>query len=419
MRILLVSDFYPPFIGGTERQVQLLGRELAQRGHEVHVATVWHAGLPENETDQGVSIHRIKGMATRVPWFFQNQRRRFHPPFPDMSITAELRRLIRQLQPDIVHAFGWITYSCVVANRATSCLVVSVQDYGHSCALRTLIHQKSICTGPAPAKCLRCAQAEYGIGKAVAAVAGVLGNRRMLRKRIHGFHCLSHYVEHIVRRDLIGASSYEGVIRTIAPIVIPNAHEEITEDVQAHVSQLPQEPFILFVGALLPHKGIDVLLDAYTQVRAAPPLVLIGSVWAQSPTQFPEKVILLRDVPSSVVMLAWERCLFGVSPSTWAEPFGGVVTEGMSKGKAVIGSTVGGHSDMIDHAQTGLLVAPNDADALRDAMQFLIDHAEQREQFGYAAGRRVQEKFLADHIVVQIEDLYNQVQAVANHRRAD
>jgi glycosyltransferase involved in cell wall biosynthesis len=226
-------------------------------------------------------------------------------------------------------------------------------------------------------------------------------------------------VEHIVRRDLIGASSYEGVIRTIAPIVIPNAHEEITEDVQAHVSQLPQEPFILFVGALLPHKGIDVLLDAYTQVRAAPPLVLIGSVWAQSPTQFPEKVILLRDVPSSVVMLAWERCLFGVSPSTWAEPFGGVVTEGMSKGKAVIGSTVGGHSDMIDHAQTGLLVAPNDADALRDAMQFLIDHAEQREQFGYAAGRRVQEKFLADHIVVQIEDLYNQVQAVANHRRAD
>jgi len=56
-RILVAADFYPPFLGGLERQAQLLARELAGRGHEVAVATVWHRGLPEQEDDGGVSVH--------------------------------------------------------------------------------------------------------------------------------------------------------------------------------------------------------------------------------------------------------------------------------------------------------------------------------------------------------------------------
>src|SRR5262249_27014223 len=48
-RILLASDFYAPFIGGAERQVQYLATEMAQRGHQTSVATVWHEGLPEHE----------------------------------------------------------------------------------------------------------------------------------------------------------------------------------------------------------------------------------------------------------------------------------------------------------------------------------------------------------------------------------
>ena len=60
MRILLLSDFYPPVLGGVELQVQALARGLARRGHEVSVATVT-VDAPGVRQDEGVTVHRIRG----------------------------------------------------------------------------------------------------------------------------------------------------------------------------------------------------------------------------------------------------------------------------------------------------------------------------------------------------------------------
>ena len=58
--------------------------------------------------------------------------------------------------------------------------------------------------------------------------------------------------------------------------------------------------------------------------------------------------------------------------------------KGMSRGKAVIGTTPGGHTDMIVDGVTGLLVPPGDVDALRAAMQTLLDDPELCVRFGRA-----------------------------------
>ena len=42
MRVLMLSEFYPPIIGGMERHVQTLSHELVRRGHHVAVATLQH-----------------------------------------------------------------------------------------------------------------------------------------------------------------------------------------------------------------------------------------------------------------------------------------------------------------------------------------------------------------------------------------
>ena len=83
--------------------------------------------------------------------------------------------------------------------------------------------------------------------------------------------------------------------------------------------------------------------------------------------------------------------MFGVAPSLWPEPFGSVVHEGMSRGRALIGTTPGGHADMIEHGVTGLLVPAGDAAALREAMRSLIAHrrparAPRRRREGALAG---------------------------------
>src|SRR5689334_7950685 len=277
----MASDFYPPFIGGAERQVQLLSQELALRGHDVSVATVWHAGLPEWQDDGGVQVRRIKGLTTSVPWFSKDPHRRFHPPFPDPGIVYGLRRLIRRWRPELVHAHGWIGYSCAAALLWTRIpLVLSVRDYGYTCALRTLLHAGDVCDGPAPAKCLRCAARSYGLPKSAAAVGGVFAGRALLTRKIAATHSVSTFVQQTVRRDLLRTRTSKLDRDSIPDIVVPSFLVESSGAAldQAYIDRLPDRPYILFVGALQPHKGLGPLLAAYARLVAPPPLVLIGSV---------------------------------------------------------------------------------------------------------------------------------------------
>ena len=66
MRILIVSDFYKPLIGGAERQMSLIAKYFIMQGYQVCVVTMWHEGLQEYEIDSGVIIRRLKGLTNRV-----------------------------------------------------------------------------------------------------------------------------------------------------------------------------------------------------------------------------------------------------------------------------------------------------------------------------------------------------------------
>jgi glycosyltransferase involved in cell wall biosynthesis len=413
MRIMMASDFYPPFIGGAERQVQLLSQELALRGHIVGVATVWHSGQHEQQDDAGVQVRRIKGLTTRVSWFSKDPHRRFHPPFPDPGIVWGLRRLVRQWRPEVVHAHGWIAYSCAAALLGTSIpLVVSVRDYGYTCALRTLLHGGEVCDGPAPAKCLACAARSYGLPKSAAAVGGVFAGRALLTRKIAATHSVSTFVQQTVRRDLLRNLARTSKLdrESIPDIVVPSFLVESGDAAldQAYTDRLPDRPYILFVGALQPHKGLGPLLAAYERLDDPPPLVLIGSVWPETPKRFPPSVMVLHNVPHHVVMAAWERSLFGVAPSVWPDPLPGVVREGMSKGKAVIASNIGGNTDMISHGENGLLVPPGDVDALAAAMRRLIDNPALRERLGQA-GRLSARQYAASAVLPRFEAIYQQL----------
>ena len=157
--------------------------------------------------------------------------------------------------------------------------------------------------------------------------------------------------------------------------------------------RLPDRPYILFVGALQPHKGLGPLLAAYEQLENPPPLVLIGSVWPETPKQFPPSVTVLHNVPHHVVMAAWERSLFGVAPSVWPDPLPGVVREGMSKGIAMIASNIGGNTDMISDGETGLLHPAGDARALAARLQELIIDPQRRHDLGQAGRARFEREF--------------------------
>jgi len=419
LSILIVSDHYPPYIGGAHRQTQLLAHELHQRGHDVNVATVWSGGLPEEEDDAGVRVFRLKQLRTWLPGVVSDRKQRYQPPFPDPITVSALRRLIRRFKPDVVHAYGWFSYSSALALLGTNIpLLISARDYGYSCATRTLVYRgEQACTGPVLQKCLGCAANLYGAPKGWIAALGVLTGRSLLKRKVRGIHSISTYVQEIVRRDFLGEQTRDRgtTANAIAEAIIPsfredNADQHDSDDAQnqSYLDRLPTEKFILYVGALRRVKGVSQLLTAYARLASPPPLVLIGTFESDSPREFPPGVVVLENVPHRAVMAAWERSLFGVIPSLWPEPLGSVVYEGMSRGKAVIGTAPGGHTDMIVHEETGLLVPSGDVDALTQAMAELIEQAELREHLGNAARERAR-LFTASVAVPQFERFYQYV----------
>lgn len=411
LRILLVSDHFPPFLGGAHRQSHLLAQQLAQRGHHVTVATAWQPGILAEEMDGHVAIYRLKELRTILSAFIRDKQQRHHPPYPDPVTVWGLRRLINRVQPDIVHSHGWFGYSCAAALLGTEIpLVLSARDYGYGCATRTLLHNERLCDGPALRKCITCASQFYGPTRGVLSTLGVLGSRPLLRHKVKGVHSVSAFVQSMVRRDLLAGQAdyheYDGEIAAspIFSFLIPETCRPAEEQLQA----LPTEPFILFVGGLQPRKGITTLLDAYQRLSAAPPLVLIGYDTPDSPKVFPQGVVVLRNASHATVMAAWERALFGVVPSQWPDPSPGVVREGMSKGKAIIGTNLGGTPEMIVDGQTGLLVPPDDPMALAAAMQRLLGDPTLCQQLGEAA-HTYATVFMADVSVPQFEALYERV----------
>ena len=418
LRILIVSDHYPPFIGGAHRQTQLLAKELTKRGHEVCVATVWHPGLPTEQDDDGVRVYRLKQLRTIGPSLSADRTQRHQPPFPDPITVWGMRRIINRFKPDIIHSYGWFTYSCAAALVGKKIpLLVSARDYAYGCPTRTLVYRdRQLCSGPQLNKGLGCAAAHYGSLKGWAATAGVYAGRPLLKRKIQGIHSISTYVQDMVRRDFLedrrtDANGSSPVAEVIIPSFLEDAgtsESAADPSIQPYLDRLPKQPFILFVGALRLVKGLHQLLAAYERLVSPPPLVLIGTKEADTPHSFPPGVVVLENYPHRAVMAAWERCLFGAMPSLWPEPLGSVIYEGMSKGKAVIGTTPGGHTDMIIDGETGFLVPLGDVDTLVKALQELIDNADLREQFG-RAGRERADLFTAAFAVPRFERIYQQL----------
>lgn len=417
VRILVVTDYFPPHIGGAQIQSRTLALELHRRGHDVRVATVWQNGSKPGEQDEGVPVHRLRQLRT-LPGLARSRAQHHQPPFPDPVTTFQLRRLLREFRPDIVHSYGWISYSCAAAlTGLRTPLIITARDYGYGCPKRTLMYKDGTeCSGPALFKCMDCAGRHYGRTKGWTAAVGVLGSRSLLRRKTTAIHSISTYVQAMVRRDFLDERTRNNRERdSVIHDVVGNAPSQVgmpggADTVAARLRELPDEPFMLFVGALRRIKGVEELLEAYQLLDSPPPLVLIGTIEPDSPKSFPPGVLVLTDFPHAAVMEAWGQCLFGVLPSLFAEPFGTVVCEAMSRGRPVIATQPGGHTDMVSDGETGLIVDRGDVEGLAVAMRFLLENEAERERLGAAAVVRARE-FAVGVSLPRIERLYEETLA--------
>lgn len=409
----MLSQFYPPTVGGEERHVQTLSRELAGRGHAVAVATVWHEGLPEWEDDNGVSVHRIRGTAQRIGAFYSESERRHVPPLPDPELVRGLMRVVAAERPEIVHAHNWLVHSFLPIKRwSGAALVMSLHDFSLVCATKNLMwRDQRVCEGPSLRRCVPCVGVHYGSVKGLPTLAANSAMRGAAGLAVDLFLPVSN-------ATALGNGLRPGVDPyLVVPNFVPDAvgarpRAAFDEDRQVakYLAGLPDREFLLFVADVRRLKGIGVLLSAYARLTNAPPLVLIGRRCVDTPGTLPDNVLMMESWPHAAVLAAWRRCMFGLLPSIWMEPFGIVALEAMSAGRPFVASRIGGLADVVEDGVTGILATPGDTDGLARAMRRLIDDRALRTAMGAAAVTRL-EQFRATAVVPRFEAAYVDVLA--------
>lgn len=160
---------------------------------------------------------------------------------------------------------------------------------------------------------------------------------------------------------------------------------------------LPDSPHAVFIGVLERYKGVDVLISAWRKVTTRVPSArltvlgdgpLAGSLRRQALQLGVEGTVTFerrRDTAGVRQLLDGATCL--VIPSR-SEGLVRVAFEAMARGRAVVASTVGGSPELVSDGDSGLLVPPDDTDALAAAMTRILADRQTAERMGGLGRRR-------------------------------
>lgn len=353
MRVLQISNLYPPYwIGGYEQIAEWVAGGLRERGHVVDVLTgrgEAFEGRPEIHGDLDLDLAALTEMSTgegiRFPTGLSDSLRRH--VFSRANLSAALRAIDR-LNPDLVSFWNpaFISFAPLVAARRRRIpAVVHLSDVAANVFRNP--HPPSF---PRPLRAL--ARSAVDALLRWARPAGFIVPSAFLKERV--------FLEGIPRErtELLYWPVEPAVGRTDTP------HRD------GAVSRL------LFVGAVIPEKGPDVLIDAMKQAISSCPdlsLTLVGegpagymAVLRQAAMGLP--VRFTGRLERSAVIDAYRSHDVLVFPSTWEEPYAVVPLEAMSMGLAVIATRTGGTPEAVSDGDTGLLVPAGDPRALAEAI---------------------------------------------------
>ena len=350
MRVALFTDTYLPQVNGVSRTLARLIEHLGSSGHEVALVSPRTRGERE---PLGVTLHlRIPG----VPL----------PIYPELLLTRPLSRwegkLLRTFDPHVVH-----------------CATESVVGWsGRRWALKT---RRPLVTSfhtdfPAYAN-------TYRLGVAVP-----LG-WRLLRR----FHAPAHRTfcpsDHTLRQ-LRERGFHDGLALWPRGVDVDLFNPERRNRAFREELAPGAEVLLLYVGRLAGEKRLDLLMDAFVQVRqrasSSVGLLVVGD-GPLAPTLRKRRipgVHFLGYLTGDDLGRAYASADIFAFPSD-TETFGNVALEAMASGLPVVGVQKGGVQDVVDHGRTGLLVEPRNADALANGLLRLIEVPSLRHRMGVAA----------------------------------
>ena len=118
-----------------------------------------------------------------------------------------------------------------------------------------------------------------------------------------------------------------------------------------------------------------------------------------------DHVILTGEIDD--IKAVYSSLDISIMASAKPEPFGGVTIESMAYGKPVIGTNIGGTPEQIIHNHSGILIPPNDPEAMAEAILKLLDDSALRKEIGENAKHRFNHSFSFEEYYEKLMNCYN------------
>jgi glycosyltransferase involved in cell wall biosynthesis len=378
MKVLMVTPFYFPIIGGTESFIESLSLKLSQLGVHTDVLTFNFKRKASQINEEVIPIlasevQKINGIKViRIPCF--RGTRAFKLLRMEL-IPASFLNCFKEY--DLIHFHNESSLTLPILTRHFKkpklmhchCLDVSYSYYRKNIITRTaLLHIADI------------------------------------------YITVSKYISQLLLNLGVPVSKIR---------VVYNA---VDTELFKPSRGIKAKNMLLFVGRLQPKKGLHILLKSLRYISKPINLVIIGPLSKYTPQYTTEVFSLVESINKKTAhnvvylgvrkkeeLIKWyQKATIFVCPSL-SEPFGIVNLEALSCKTPVIASKVGGIPEVIQNNRNGLLVQPGDPKQLAEAIQFLLDDEKLREKYGEEGRKIVLQHFSQEVIAKKILEIYNEL----------
>lgn len=369
----MIAKYYHPFRGGIETVQKMLAEGLVEKGHAVSVLAAAHTTLPPLEFINGVKVSRVPSLGS----------------FASQPLTPLLRKQWRaHLEDcDVIHLHSPNPLAETLA--LTLPIEKPIVTTYHS----DIVNQKFLGTLYRP-MLLRFLRA---IDRVIVPTEFHIKHSPVLRDMRE--HC------------------------TVIPFGIQTPVLDASTKARLHdlESKIANEygRFFLFVGRMVPYKGVDVLLEALQRgrgkINAKTLLVGIGPLadeWQRLASELGVEadVKFMGSIDDDLEMLAYfrrSRALLLPSISR-AEMFGMVLLEAMASGRPTITTRLeSGVQFVAEEDITGFVAEPGDPASLAACMERMSQDDAACDQMGRAARERFERLFTVDRCVEAHLELYH------------
>ncbi len=401
LKVILLASSYPRSADDTASVfLRYLAECLYKRGLEVHVLAPADRESG-SETEKGVAVHRFRyfpGTWQRLAYgsgILPNLKRNpllwGQVPFFLASMTYSLLRLMREIQPDILHAHWLIPQGTIAV----------LIKFFRKIPVITTVH-----------------------GGDVFALRGTLLGKikRFALRRSDAWTSNTR-----ASSDAVGDGA--SVPR---PQIIPMG-VDIERFASGNRNRLreglgPDENVVLFVGRLVEKKGVDDLIQAFsllpTSMQARTRLWIVGSGEQETALRaqgahlgISEKITLWGKISNNELPDFYAAADLFVGPSVMAtsgdtEGQGVVFLEAFAARLCVLATRIGGISEVVESGKTGLLVEPRNPEMLANSIAKLLNNTNLRAHLTSNAFEKVVAEYDWNNIAGSFEEIYRRALSV-------